>query len=165
MATVLTEWKKKCNIYFFNPLSTNAPLLNPLKTSETRRFSVFRGYRSGTLVENGLTLHSMNLALNKLNKLNSRFLKPAFRFKKIDNDLQYSKFRGSNRFYSAEVPWTSILRNWFLDFHESLVIQYTLFPLKTRKKAKSLTFSLNLNFSWRSPVPGRLFFIRIIPAR
>ena len=39
----------------FNPFLTNASLLYPLKTSENLRFSdVFRGYRSGTLVENGL---------------------------------------------------------------------------------------------------------------
>ena len=38
-----------------NPFSTNVPLLYPLKTSENFRFSdVFRGYRSGTLVEMGL---------------------------------------------------------------------------------------------------------------
>ena len=38
-----------------NPLSTDVPLLYPQKTSENRRFSdVFRGYRSGTLVANGL---------------------------------------------------------------------------------------------------------------
>ena len=41
-----------------NLFSANAPLLYPLKTSENRRFSdVFRGYRSGTLVENGSTSH------------------------------------------------------------------------------------------------------------
>ena len=40
-----------------NPFSADVPLLNPLKTSENRRFSdVYRGYWSGTLVENGLTL-------------------------------------------------------------------------------------------------------------
>ena len=39
-----------------NPFSTNAPLLNPLNTPENRRFSdVFRGYRNGTLVDNGLS--------------------------------------------------------------------------------------------------------------
>ena len=39
----------------FNPFSTNVPLLYLLKTSENFQFSdVFRGYRSGTLVENGL---------------------------------------------------------------------------------------------------------------
>ena len=39
----------------FNPFSTNVPLLYPPQTSENLRFSdVFRGYRSGTLVENGL---------------------------------------------------------------------------------------------------------------
>ena len=38
-----------------NLFSTNVPLLYPLKTSENRMFSdIFRGYRSGTLVENGL---------------------------------------------------------------------------------------------------------------
>ena len=43
-----------------NIFSTNVKLLYPLKTSENRRFSdVFRGYRSGTLVENGLTIVSV----------------------------------------------------------------------------------------------------------
>ena len=38
-----------------NPFSTNVALPYPLKTSEYPRFSnVLRGYRSGTLVENGL---------------------------------------------------------------------------------------------------------------
>ena len=36
--------------------SSNVPLLYPLKTSENRKSSnIFRGYRSGTLIENGLT--------------------------------------------------------------------------------------------------------------
>ena len=44
--------KRKIAINLF---LTNVPLLYPLKTSEKLRFSdVFRGYRSGTLVENGL---------------------------------------------------------------------------------------------------------------
>ena len=38
-----------------NTFSTNVPLLYPLKTLENQRFSdVFKGCRSGTLVENGL---------------------------------------------------------------------------------------------------------------
>ena len=38
-----------------NPFSTNVLLLYPLKTPENLRFcDVFREYRSGTLVENGL---------------------------------------------------------------------------------------------------------------
>ena len=38
-------------------MSTNDPLLFPLKSSENLRSSnVFKGYRSGTLVENGLSL-------------------------------------------------------------------------------------------------------------
>ena len=39
----------------FNAFSTNVPLLKPLKTSENWKFpDVFREYRSGTFVENGL---------------------------------------------------------------------------------------------------------------
>ena len=38
-----------------NSFSTSVSLLHPLKTSENRRLSdIFTGYRSGTLVENGL---------------------------------------------------------------------------------------------------------------
>ena len=44
--------------YIVNPFSANVPLLYPLKISENRRFSVFRGYRNGTLVENWLKLNS-----------------------------------------------------------------------------------------------------------
>ena len=41
----------------FNPFSTNISLLYLLTTLENRRFSdVFRRYRSGILVENGLTI-------------------------------------------------------------------------------------------------------------
>ena len=40
---------------YLNQFSTSVPLLYPLKTSENLQFSdVFREYRSGTLVENGL---------------------------------------------------------------------------------------------------------------
>ena len=40
----------------FKPFSTNVPLLYSRKKSEKRKFSdVFRGYRSGTVVENGLS--------------------------------------------------------------------------------------------------------------
>ena len=39
----------------FNAFSTNVPLLKPLKTSENWKLpDVFREYRSGTFVENGL---------------------------------------------------------------------------------------------------------------
>ena len=41
--------------YLLDPFSTNVPLLNALKISENLQFSdVFRGFRSKTLVENGL---------------------------------------------------------------------------------------------------------------
>ena len=47
--------KTKLFVKIVNPFSTNAPLLYSLKTSENFQFSdVFRGYRSGTLIENGL---------------------------------------------------------------------------------------------------------------
>ena len=39
---------------YFNLFSTNFPLLYPLKASENLQFSdVFKGYRSGALIENG----------------------------------------------------------------------------------------------------------------
>ena len=51
----LVQWTK-CDI---NPFSTNVPRLYPLKTSENLRLSdVFRGYRSRTLIENGLKNHN-----------------------------------------------------------------------------------------------------------
>ena len=54
------RFREKFNLDFgpknvLNPFSTNVSLLYPLKTSENLWFSdVFRGYGSGTLVENGL---------------------------------------------------------------------------------------------------------------
>ena len=48
-----------------NPFSTNIPFLYPLKASENLWFSnIFRGYKSGTLVENGLmkqTIHNLGI--------------------------------------------------------------------------------------------------------
>ena len=51
--------------YLINPFSANVPPLYPLKTSENLRLSdVFGGgYRSGTLVENGLTMNYLIEAL------------------------------------------------------------------------------------------------------
>ena len=47
-----------------NPFSIIFPLLYPLKTSKNRRFSdVFRGYRSGTLIENGLSLGNFRVKI------------------------------------------------------------------------------------------------------
>ena len=52
-----------------NPFSTNVPLLYPLKTENHRRFSdVFRGYRSGTLAENGLIFSYSKMKLNNKNR-------------------------------------------------------------------------------------------------
>ena len=62
------------SISCFNPFLTNVSLLYPLKTSENQLFSdVFRGYRSGTLVENGskqliLPISSELLSLNRSEK-------------------------------------------------------------------------------------------------
>ena len=47
--------------FLINPFSTNVPLPYPLKTSENLWFSdIFRGYRSGTLVENRLKSFQFN---------------------------------------------------------------------------------------------------------
>ena len=54
----LKQISQRCgwrNFKWLNLFSTNVPLLYPQKTSENLRFSdILRGYRSGTLVENGL---------------------------------------------------------------------------------------------------------------
>ena len=51
-----------------NPFSTNVPLLHPLKTSVTLRFSdVFRGYRSRILVKNGLMENYTSCAVKYTN--------------------------------------------------------------------------------------------------
>ena len=56
-----------------NPFSTNVPLLYPLNTSENRRISdVFGGYRSGTLVQNGLKFRVNEMALSWPKKTTSR---------------------------------------------------------------------------------------------
>ena len=47
-------------IVLFNPFSTNVPLLYYLETPD-----VFKGYRGGTLVENGLTLQNQPWKLRK----------------------------------------------------------------------------------------------------
>ena len=58
MRSITEPYIKSCQAFMmnlFNPFSTNVPLLYPLKASENLWFSdAFRGYRSGTLVENGL---------------------------------------------------------------------------------------------------------------
>ena len=51
--------------FLVKTFSTNVPLLFPLKTSENLRFSdVFRGYKSGTLVEYGLIRKKVIIAVN-----------------------------------------------------------------------------------------------------
>ena len=50
----LMSAKVTLKVSIVNPFSTSTLLLYPLKTSENLRFSdVFRGYRRGTLIENG----------------------------------------------------------------------------------------------------------------
>ena len=47
----------KLSKWLINPFSINVPLLYPVKTSENPRvFDVFKGYATGTLLENGLSL-------------------------------------------------------------------------------------------------------------
>ena len=41
-------------LVMLNPFSINIPLLNSLKTENQRFSDDFKGYRSGTLVENGI---------------------------------------------------------------------------------------------------------------
>ena len=58
--TLLCHWEirngtKTYDSLKINPVSINGLLLYLLKSSENIRFSVFRGYRSETLVENGLS--------------------------------------------------------------------------------------------------------------
>ena len=60
---------QKQGLSIFNPFSTSVPYLYPLKT-ENRRFSdIFRGHRSGTLVENGLKTMPFNLTRVTRNSL------------------------------------------------------------------------------------------------
>ena len=64
-----------------NPFSTNVLVLNPLKTSENRKFfDVFRGCRKGTLVENGL--------INQWNYWISRFIETSLEIKLNDSELK-----------------------------------------------------------------------------
>ena len=51
--------------FLVKTFSTNVPLLFLLKTSENLRFSaVFRGYKSGTLIEYGLIRKKVIIAVN-----------------------------------------------------------------------------------------------------
>ena len=53
--TILQLSKRSWPLVAINPFPTNVPLLYPLRTSKNLRFSdIFRGYKSGTLAENGL---------------------------------------------------------------------------------------------------------------
>ena len=61
---------------YINLFSNKVPLLYPLKTLENQRFSdVFRGYSSGTLVENGLKWNACKLSL-----FNLTHFQPIFHF-------------------------------------------------------------------------------------
>ena len=86
---------KKINL---NPFSTNVPLLCFLKTSENRSFShVFRGYRSGTLVENRLLLiltFRFNDSVIQLNKKVTNLFKPLGSIKQSCN--VYEKLPNQN---------------------------------------------------------------------
>ena len=64
IATQVLNWLKANDVIIqsLGSILTHFRLMfhffNPLKTSESQRFSdVFRGYRSGTLVENGLNIY------------------------------------------------------------------------------------------------------------
>ena len=56
---------KNCESIICNPFSSNFPLLYLLKTSENRIFPhIFKGYKSGTLVENGFGIIVRQLNIN-----------------------------------------------------------------------------------------------------
>ena len=62
----------------------------PLKILENLRFSdVFRGYRSGTLVENGLIWTLISLLLNFLNVQSMQLLQQLVHLKQIDLEIKY----------------------------------------------------------------------------
>ena len=75
------------------PFSSNVPLLHPLKTSENLRFSdVFRGYKIGTLVENGLnTVSEIEFVLMRLNMSTNQFEMPLFPFFYKENYMNFIK--------------------------------------------------------------------------
>ena len=65
--TVLNKLLNNSQNTLLNPFSTNVPFLYALKTSENLRVSdVFRGYRSGTLVDDGLISLQAYLLLLKV---------------------------------------------------------------------------------------------------
>ena len=60
-------------LLILNIIATNVPLLYPLETENLRFPDVFGGYRSGTLVENGLNIISLAVLVSLLMVLNMLF--------------------------------------------------------------------------------------------
>ena len=87
----------------FNPFSSNVPLLYPLKTSENLRFSdIFRGYRIGTLLENGLRIFQMKLSQRS----------PRIHFLKTFSNLKTlltAFLRNMSLWKKDKLEWTSLL--------------------------------------------------------
>ena len=94
-----------------NSFSTNVPLLHPLKTSENPWFSyVFRGYKIGTLVENGLNrVSEIEFVLMRLNMSTNQFEMPLFRFFYKENYMNFIK----NTFKNSEKAKYTMQRKIF----------------------------------------------------
>ena len=92
-----------------NPFSTNYPFLYALKTSENLRFyDVCWGYKSGTLVENGLSISVMRradctifyIALPCLKKI---FWRPLLKKNQEVCSVNFTFFKRSNFITQADV--------------------------------------------------------------
>ena len=101
----------KQSFLVFNPFSTNVPLLHPLKTSENQTFSdFFRRYRSGTLVENGLS--KQNFLPMKASSRSS-YRRCSIKKGVLKN---FAKFTGKHRLWHKHFPvnLSKLLRTPFL---------------------------------------------------
>ena len=76
---IIKEPEGRCDVILgillliLNIIATNVPLLYPLETEDLRFPDVFGGYRSGTLVGNGLNIISLAVLVSLLMVLNMLF--------------------------------------------------------------------------------------------
>ena len=118
-----------------NPFLTNVSLLYPLTTSENWRFSdVFRGYRSGTLVETRLTYNG-NIKGSKIDPCST----PQLMFGTLENWFLILTFRASNWLNSQRKTFDKI--SWFM-VSKVLCKSIRTNPVK-RQESKLMSFCLN----------------------
>ena len=91
----------QCKEQLINQFSTKVPLLYPLKTSENREFSddVYRGYRSGTLVEN--ELNNIHLAASTKNSMEPSLKRIIKSFKWIKKSFPLNP---NNPYFPSDFP-------------------------------------------------------------